>query len=334
MAKSAQLFEYDASLLATAFFSSLDLVYDPDPISAVQKAEREFAKTGQVLLDIRPFYKTYGDLSKTRQIAGYVIKTEKEVIVSYRGSIHLLDFYRDAQFAKDVMQFGDSPQELHAGFIKDYASSLLDRNRVFDELQISREQSIVFTGHSLGGAVAQVAALDYAARDPVQQHNIRAIYTFGAPRVFSTQSSNFYNENLADKTLHIMAKGDPIVRVPPADWGFAHTGFYAMMRTLTDLDVKDHSYASYKEAIAALRSEDIRFGDTIKQSIAEISADSKKNADRSSGTWSKIGSQLLPLSRGCIRMCRGLIESKRPINEVDNQERKSLLHNSEGPQNP
>jgi hypothetical protein len=50
MVNSGQLFQYDASLLATSFFLSLDLAYDSDPISALKKTEREFAKTGQVLV--------------------------------------------------------------------------------------------------------------------------------------------------------------------------------------------------------------------------------------------------------------------------------------------
>lgn len=44
-----------------------------------------------------------------------------------------------------------------------------------------------FTGHSLGGALAQHAALDMALTTATQGHNTGRVYTFGSPRVGSEQ---------------------------------------------------------------------------------------------------------------------------------------------------
>lgn len=69
---------------------------------------------------------------------------------------------------------GNPKTRVHAGFFKAWTSV---RDRVF--ASVEKSESVVFTGHSLGGALATLAALDWTCttRKPAD------VVTFGSPQV-------------------------------------------------------------------------------------------------------------------------------------------------------
>jgi len=82
------------------------------------------------------------------------------------------------------------------------------------------------TGHSLGGAVAQVAAMDLARRYPID-----AVITFGAPRMAFGGTAEHYdrlpiagdeNRRLGDATLLVVHHRDLVARLPK--WPFKEVG--------------------------------------------------------------------------------------------------------------
>ena len=76
---------------------------------------------------------------------------------------------------------------------------------------------VCFTGHSLGGAVAVLAALDFM---PVG-YSITA-YTFGAPRVLSLKGAMGYPKDV--DVVRFRNNNDHVPRLPKAWMGFKHTG--------------------------------------------------------------------------------------------------------------
>lgn len=101
---------------------------------------------------------------------------------------------------------------MHSGFMKAYGG-------VDDRLQkaIATAQGgdlkkpILFTGHSLGGALAQIAATDMKQKGA----NVASVYTFGQPRVGDREFSAHYKElGLSSKTYRHVNQGDPVPRLP------------------------------------------------------------------------------------------------------------------------
>lgn len=94
--------------------------------------------------------------------------------------------------------------------------------------KLPRELPLFVTGHSLGGALAHVAALDLAQ----QGHSIAHVITFGAPKFaylgtakrFNEQSANLNGETLEAITLNVVNKHDLVARVPPRWLGFRDVG--------------------------------------------------------------------------------------------------------------
>ena len=61
-----------------------------------------------------------------------------------------------------------------------------------------------FTGHSMGGAVAKIAAHYLHKEYHFQPHNINVV-TFGDPRVFDTRQAREYEKALGAHTVKVYA---------------------------------------------------------------------------------------------------------------------------------
>lgn len=107
---------------------------------------------------------------------------------------------------------------LHTGFLTAY-------NEVKDALlagvaaakAANPSYKIVFTGHSLGGAVSTVAA-GYARKLGYEVD----LYTYGSPRVGNKQFVQFVTDQ-AGAEYRVTHLDDPVPRLPPLIVGYRHT---------------------------------------------------------------------------------------------------------------
>ena len=76
---------------------------------------------------------------------------------------------------------------------------------------------VVVVGHSLGGALAALAAADLKKRGTPAD-----LYTYGAPRVGGPATSNFISNQGMGTINRVTHKFDPVPRLPPVPFGFAH----------------------------------------------------------------------------------------------------------------
>ncbi|KAF2876270.1 lipase precursor [Massariosphaeria phaeospora] len=129
--------------------------------------------------------------------------------------------------------FGDDPPPanppkcenctVHTGF---YTSWLHTRKVILDDLSEALSQHPTYTltlvGHSLGGAVAALAGLDFKARgwDP-------RVTTFGEPRIGNKHLMAYMNDrfnitsNSSSNRFHrVTHVGDPVPLLPLAEWGY------------------------------------------------------------------------------------------------------------------
>ncbi|CAB5368869.1 unnamed protein product [Rhizophagus irregularis] len=96
-----------------------------------------------------------------------------------------------------------------------------------DLVQLIRENptfQVGFTGHSLGGALATLSALDAIHKAPELAKNENLfLTTFGQPRVGDKKFAKFVDENI--KAIRTIVRGDPIPRLPPS-WPIPFIGSY------------------------------------------------------------------------------------------------------------
>ncbi len=150
--------------------------------------------TGTALLDPEPI--------------GYIIESELEAVLVFRGTATPEEWLRDLEFRQVEYEFVPSAGKTHAGFTAIYQSA---RERIFYAVRrVSAWKRLLITGHSLGGALATLAALDLAVNTPF---SAPLMINFGSPRVGDPEFADVY-DNTVRNSLRVVNLFDPVPRVP------------------------------------------------------------------------------------------------------------------------
>jgi len=129
-------------------------------------------------------------------------------------NLQILNFSRLTPYPK-FPQF-----KVHAGFYSDYTSvgnqlEILVNSR----LSTFKTSKLYVTGHSLGAALAQLAALSFKMDNPRITTNV---ITFGTPRTGDSAFSSFYSKKI-DSSVRITHWRDIVPHLPIRILGFLHT---------------------------------------------------------------------------------------------------------------
>jgi triacylglycerol lipase len=146
----------------------------------------------------------------------YDIKNNR-LILSFRGTEKkFVDWLNDFTFTQTPL-FDSDKFELnglvHTGF---YLAYLIVRKQlitlVLNEVKNNNVKKVCITGHSLGGGIATIAALDISR---LMKNDIEVeVYTYGAPRVGNPEFSDYYNE-IVKNSFRIVNENDLATFVPP-----------------------------------------------------------------------------------------------------------------------
>ncbi|MDX2288198.1 MAG: hypothetical protein NW217_05185 [Hyphomicrobiaceae bacterium] len=118
-------------------------------------------------------------------------------------------------------KLGDPVPGRHVGFSIAWAALKDDvEDWLSEALENGEIDKIIYSGHSLGGAMAQVAAFDHARietgfeRDRgIAPSRVGAVVTFGAPAVGGTAFAAAYKALLGDRTVLLESSGDLVPRI-------------------------------------------------------------------------------------------------------------------------
>lgn len=140
-----------------------------------------------------------------------VAKSTKELWIAFRGTepSQLNDVLADLKVIKNTAMAGG---KVHGGLqqeVNDLWMEVIKELDANDQLKNPRE--LYFTGHSLGAAMATIAA---TRKSP------QALYTFGSPRVGGPK----FIKNVKCPHMRFMNNNDIVCRIPPAWLGFRHHG--------------------------------------------------------------------------------------------------------------
>lgn len=166
---------------------------------------------------VRPIFNNpgYFDIDHVEGHYGIIDET---LYIIFRGSDGRGDWRDNFKFwQKEIPYDGTNPKiRVHAGFIKQYKKI---RNEIHDIISInSLVRRTIITGHSLGGALATLCALDIQYNFP--ERDIICI-PFGSPRVGNYYFVKSYNKRV--KNTHRYVNGDDLVcKVPLAIFGYVH----------------------------------------------------------------------------------------------------------------
>ena len=155
---------------------------------------------------------------------GMILSNDDAIIVVFRGTrlqqhsvldtaevvmINQSDLWTDSQFFRKECEAGG---KVHRGFLSAYSKVDDQLTNVIDAK--SDGQSLWFTGHSLGGALAVIAATHFLAE-------LHRVCTFGVPRVGNEEFAALLKDDLHDRYVH---RDDWVPTVPPNFIGYRHNG--------------------------------------------------------------------------------------------------------------
>ena len=146
-----------------------------------------------------------------------VASTRQAIVVAFRGTepTKLKDLLTDVELCMVAGPLG----KVHEGFWEALESVWVPMQRAIGELQ-DGQRTIWFTGHSLGGALAQLAV----ARLMQTRKRVQGLYTYGSPRCGDIQFAKEFERHAGSITFRLVNEADLIPDAAPTFLGFEHCG--------------------------------------------------------------------------------------------------------------
>ena len=148
---------------------------------------------------------------KETDTQGYIYRRHDAVIIAFRGSQQVPDWFTDFDGFQVVYPY-DNPSsdiKVHKGFIGAYKSV---RETIHEAIKRINPKTIITCGHSLGGALATLCAVD-------MQYNfsdkVLFCYTSGSPKVGNKSFMESFNKRIPNMVRTYMYR-DIVPKCPPS----------------------------------------------------------------------------------------------------------------------
>lgn len=217
---------YSASNLATLLHAAT-IAYDTDRdrLTRTIKATLGSTEVRHFASDHTELLKYFPDF-KIQDTQCYIAADTQKIILAFRGSegadtgaSFIKDWSSDAVIQQASFQkyFPSAPAigSIHAGFGKALRDVWTKVSAHLAKMRLKYpEASLWITGHSLGGALAVLAAT-CCYYETQNQTPVAGCYTFGQPRVGDLIFRSFYESALGSRTYFVVNHGDLVTRIPP-----------------------------------------------------------------------------------------------------------------------
>ena len=160
-------------------------------------------------------------VTDTQGFAGY-LPNLNAIVLAFRGTEGEVDIKTDTNYKRDdLTEFKQCSRcKIHGGFNEAYRSVRPHVLSIIQNLQNKHKgASIYLTGHSLGGALAILAAIDLDQMG----NDIAGVYTYGQPRVGNKHFASFVDINIP-QIYRVVNYKDCVPHLPPNMMGFRHCG--------------------------------------------------------------------------------------------------------------
>lgn len=155
---------------------------------------------------------------KSRVSIGLIFQAAGDVVIAIRGTEGIQEWVHDAEFLLVTCPFLAGAGHTEDGFTAVYMSmtTSLDPTcprvtQALPGLKFPRPvTSVTICGHSLGGALATLLALDVAANTPFKNP---AVYTYASPRTGGPQFVATYNQ-VVPNTNRVAGRLDLVPKLP------------------------------------------------------------------------------------------------------------------------
>ena len=193
---------------------------------------------------------------RTPLYVGFVIASDKGNIIAFRGTQTQVEWWQNLQASQTEYIHRDrSYGFVHAGYLK------LMRRQINGLLlnavkQLDFNVPCYVTGHSLGGAIATLAAMEIALNVPQIRPQLQ-LYTYASPRVGDRTFAQAHSQ-LIPNSYRVVNLSDSVPLVPPITIennfvraNYAHVGQKWSFTTQFGDVLLNHVVDTYRSAIEA-----------------------------------------------------------------------------------
>ena len=181
---------------------------------------------------------------------GFIARRKSEAYLVFRGTMTTKEWIRDFNIHLKPYPYTQAGK-VHDGFIQVYD---VLRKSVHDAFgSIGYGKRLFVAGHSLGAALATLAALDLAS---TKRFKDLSVYTFGSPRVGNRLFATEFNRTLKQRSFRIANTCDLVVSMPfPVPFLGFLGGYFTHVETPIDFTIqkedgeKNHDLGTYLEAL-------------------------------------------------------------------------------------
>ncbi len=185
---------------------------------------------------------------------GFIASRGPELFLVFRGTVTVEEWVRNLRFTLAPYLLSGMGK-VHEGFLETYG---FVRQRVQEALSAQeRGKRLFIAGHSLGGALATLAAPDVSQATPFPSP---VVYTYGSPRVGDRAFAEAWNQAHAARAFRIVNTSDIVPSIPlPVPFAGVLGGFFTHVETPVDFTIqeenleKNHLMPTYLAALDAAR---------------------------------------------------------------------------------
>ncbi|MBE9069726.1 lipase family protein [Leptolyngbya cf. ectocarpi LEGE 11479] len=232
-------------------------------------------------IDIRNNFRYFNN--KQRDTQAVIFRTDECMVLAFRGSQEIRDWYTN--FNTQLRNFtirkagkttlSSYKGHVHTGFFLAWASiekAVLAQIYRWQNEEALKQNSklppLLITGHSLGGALATMAAASLHENGI----DVAGLYTFGQPRVGDIRFTRQLNNNLDGKVFRFVNNNDVVPHIPPPFSLHDPLRLYGHLGTVRYFNSKGLLMTNYKTINRILDSL-FSFGKSLFESSFDLIAD-------------------------------------------------------------
>lgn len=162
------------------------------------------------------FIAVYGFQKNNAQ--AILVEHEDYLCMSFRGSDEKTDWLSNINVFHKKVLF----RKFHKGFWNILEDIWKPLEQKYLQLKHNKPRPLFLTGHSLGGAIATIAAAKLIHTDSP----FTSVYTFGQPRSMTRSTSRIFNDECKARFFRFHNNNDIVTRIPTRSMGYSHVGTY------------------------------------------------------------------------------------------------------------
>lgn len=208
-------------------------------------------------IDIRHNFRFFN--AHKRDTQAFIFRTDECMVLAFRGTQEIRDWTTNLDMKLrnfTIRRAGKTTLssykgKVHTGFFLGWAD--IERDVLAQLMRWQNESQetgkplkplppLLITGHSLGGALATMAAASLHENGI----NVAGLYTFGQPRVGDLTFSRQLDKNLAGKVFRFVNNNDVVPHVPPPFSFQNPMRFYGHLGTLKYFNSKGRLMSNYQ----------------------------------------------------------------------------------------